>query len=593
MLLDSSSDDDVFKSKYYPINTMNSTNLEKFHETEEFLENNKIFKNNNYYNNNKINNKNIFNNNNSSFKINNNDDNNNNDSNNNNNNYNNNYEDKLNEKTFYDDDNEIQTPSSYSSNCQGIIAQCMVVAAVLAVTASAGMPIGYSAILLPQLNNTNSTLKINENLGSWIASIHSLSSPIGSLLSGPLLDLIGRKTLLQIATIPLCLGWILIGFSSTQHIWLMLVGRIFCGTAVGLTAVAGQVLVGECSDAGIRGFLMSLLMVAYSSGIAIVYILGVFNWRTVAFSSIILPIIALISMTFITESPAWLVKHNKINEAKLALLWLRGNDEKQVNLELTILENRSNTDLFIKKNKSKINIIKLITNITSGIKTNIFHSEIIKPLVIINLFFLLQVLSGTYLIVFYGVDIIRDIGGEEIDNYIAGILMAVVRIICCGISCILFLKIGRRTIALISASGTALSSLILAGFFMKNNDSYIDKYIVIICVFMYVCLNTIGLMTLPGLLIGELLPQRARGVGGGFTMFLFNFALFGVAKIFPMIKNAIGIAGVFGIFGIAASLETLFTWLVLPETKNRTLQDIEDYFKDGNILWISKTRRKC
>lgn len=92
-----------------------------------------------------------------------------------------------------------------------------------------------------------------------------------------------------------------------------------------------KVLVGECSDAGIRGFLMSLLMVAYSSGIAIVYILGVFNWRTVAFSSIILPIIALISMTFITESPAWLVKHNKINKAKLALLWLRGNDEKQVN----------------------------------------------------------------------------------------------------------------------------------------------------------------------------------------------------------------------------------------------------------------------
>lgn len=52
---------------------------------------------------------------------------------------------------------------------------------------------------------------------------------------------------------------------------------------------------------------------------------------------------------------------------------------------------------------------------------------------------------------------------------------------------------------------------------------------------MYVCLNTIGLMTLPGLLIGELLPQRARGVGGGFTMFLFNFVLFGVAKIFPMV----------------------------------------------------------
>lgn len=70
--------------------------------------------------------------------------------------------------------------------------------------------------------------------------------------------------------------------------------------------------------------------------------------------------------------------------------------------------------------------------------------------------------------------IIINLGGENIDNYLAGVLMSFARVLCCGISCLLFLKIGRRTIALISASGTALSSLILAGFFFKNNDAYID-----------------------------------------------------------------------------------------------------------------------
>lgn len=79
---------------------------------------------------------------------------------------------------------------------------------------------------------------------------------------------------------------------------------------------------------------MTLLMVAYSGGIAVVYILGVFQWRTVAFSGIILPIIALIALSFITESPTWLVKRGKIHEARTALLWLRGNDEKQVNISI-------------------------------------------------------------------------------------------------------------------------------------------------------------------------------------------------------------------------------------------------------------------
>lgn len=85
-------------------------------------------------------------------------------------------------------------------------------------------------------------------------------------------------------------------------------------------------------------------------------------------------------------------------------------------MELSVLDSRTNAEIFT--NNSSINIF----NIFERLKSTVFHPEVIKPLVIINLFFLLQVLSGTYLIVFYGVDIIRDIG-KQFNNIIHFLLL--------------------------------------------------------------------------------------------------------------------------------------------------------------------------
>lgn len=77
------------------------------------------------------------------------------------------------------------------------------------------------------------------NFICYAASIHSLSTPVGSLLSGPLLEMIGRRSSLQWATIPLCIGWLIIGFSKS--VVAILIGRIVCGISVGLMPVPSQV----------------------------------------------------------------------------------------------------------------------------------------------------------------------------------------------------------------------------------------------------------------------------------------------------------------------------------------------------------------
>ncbi|XP_015430870.1 PREDICTED: facilitated trehalose transporter Tret1-like, partial [Dufourea novaeangliae] len=304
------------------------------------------------------------------------------------------------EKDITPGDNSVLT--AYTSNSKGVLAQCLVSGAVLLLAAGSGMPIGYSAILLPQLAEDNGTMHADRELGSWIASVHSLATPVGSLLSGPLLDGIGRRGSLQLTAIPLCAGWIVMGMS--RNIPSLLIGRIVAGFAVGLMAVPAQVLLAETSDPELRGILTGGSLVSYCLGILLVYSLGAsFTWDIVAFCGIVLPLIALTALSFIPESPVWLMKQEKPRKARKALLWLRGGNMDQVNTEMEILEARVKADL-----ARKVTSMSWLEQIFTAIST-ILDPSILKPLTIINIFNILQLISGTYVVVFYAVELISDI----------------------------------------------------------------------------------------------------------------------------------------------------------------------------------------
>lgn len=479
---------------------------------------------------------------------------------------------------------EKQGITQYSSNSKGVFAQCLVTGAVLLLAAGGGMPIGYSAILLPQLYEDNGTMYVDRELGSWIASIHSLATPVGSLVSGPFLDTIGRRGCLQLAAIPLCLGWIIIGFAN--NVSCILFGRVVAGLAVGLMAVPSQVLVSEVADPGLRGFLNGGSFASYCFGILLIYAFGAsFRWDIVAFCGILLPVLALIALCFVPESPAWLVRRRKTEKARKALLWLRGGDMEQVNVEIAVLEARMKADVAWQSTN-----VSLKQQCSSAIYT-LLDPAVLKPLTIINIFNALQLTSGTYVIVFYAVDLVKDIGGDTINNYLAAVVTAIIRFFFCLVMCVLLLRTGRRTLGMFSALGTAFASLILAGYMLaRKEESFIDDYILGICLLMYVGTNTLGLLILPGLMTGELLPQRARGIGGGCNFFIFNFLVFVVTKCFPAVSNAVGVAGVFAIFGASALLMAVFIYITLPETKDRTLQEIEDYFQQDNVLWVTRSK---
>lgn len=218
-----------------------------------------------------------------------------------------------------------------------------------------------------------------------------------------------------------------------------------------------------------------------------------------------------------------------------------------------------------------------------------FQPEVLKPFLIINMFNVMQILSGTYLIVFYAVDILSHVQNSHFDHFLAAVFTACVRFLFSIVASLLLAIIGRRTLALTSGLGTTLSALCLGTFLHQNcSDSGLVSALLVL---IYVATNTVGFMILPGVMLGELLPARIRGLAGGLSFMLFNFVLFAVTKVFPFIKSLVGVYGVFWLFGIASLFATLFLYLLLPETKGRTLNQIEDYFQQSNILWQTRNRK--
>lgn len=164
---------------------------------------------------------------------------------------------------------------------------------------------------------------------------------------------------------------------------------------------------------------------------------------------------------------------------------------------------------------------------------------------------------------------------------------ALVRLCVTVLACMLLLRVTRRALVLVSGAGTAICTLALAAILTTGPGTGITPPALVLG---YVAFNTLGFFLLPGLMIGELLPTKVRGLCGGYIFCLFNSVLFGFTKLYPVMKNSIGIAGVFALFGCSSLLATVVLFLLLPETKGKSLLQIEQYYQKPNILWISRKK---
>ncbi|XP_069704828.1 solute carrier family 2, facilitated glucose transporter member 6-like [Periplaneta americana] len=187
-----------------------------------------------------------------------------------------------------------------------------------------GLNGGFSAILLPQLRTHPEDISVDKEIESWIVSLYLMGTTIGCLSSGIILDTWGRRLSAQISFLIICIGLALMSVASSHH--LIYVGRALGGFGKGVSAPGICFHLEEMADPKLRGALSACLILTYTIGIMLVSLLGThMGWRIVAGLGAGASFLSVVFYSLLRESPVWLVRKNRINEADEVYNWLWGS----------------------------------------------------------------------------------------------------------------------------------------------------------------------------------------------------------------------------------------------------------------------------
>ncbi|XP_072382151.1 facilitated trehalose transporter Tret1-like isoform X1 [Diabrotica undecimpunctata] len=459
---------------------------------------------------------------------------------------------------------EIKTDKNVSL----FLKQAFIALGPMLLTICSGMTVGYSAILLPQLQSLeNSTLSIDREEASWIASVAALPMAVGSAFGGIFSAKLGRKMTHSISCLPTFLGWLTIFLANRMH--MILIGRFITGFTTGMLATVTGVYIGETSDPKYRGFLLGAISFSIALGLFLAHLIGTFlSWQNTALMCSLLPLLSQILMFFTPESPSWLAGKSRFEEAKRVFYWCRGTtDETKRELEVII-------DRHAPVHKKKKSF--------SEILNQFLLPEFLKPLGIITIYIIANQWVGINVITFYSVNIMKDIVGGGINEYLATLVVDIMRLVMSTVACVLLKTVERRPLALISGIGTfiTLLTLTLYTYFVRIYPQISSGYIPLLCLVLYIVFVTIGFVPLPWAMMAELYPLRHRSIGSGFSSIMAFLAFFSVVKSAPSMFEMYGSHGTFFIFSLVAFFGTTFVYFYLPETKGRPLHEIEDSFKN-------------
>ena len=224
--------------------------------------------------------------------------------------------------------------------------------------------------------------------------------------------------------------------------------------------------------------------------------------------------------------------------------------------------------------------------------------HILKPLIIVSVVHLIQILTGTYLLIFYAVDIITEAGigdGLRLDSFLAAVITAAVRLLFAVFACFLLRWTGRRPLLLIAGSLQAIAALSVGTFLYAKNALSITDYefpackaIIIASILTYVASNACSYFAIPGNAMAELLPNKIRGYAGVRILAGASLAVFVTTMIFPWLCNLLGVHGVFSLFGATTAIGTFVMYLLLPESIGMSAGQIENYFRQPNTMWVGR-----
>jgi sugar porter (SP) family MFS transporter len=388
------------------------------------------------------------------------------------------------------------------------------------------------------------------------ASSLLLGCVVGASLAAFTSDRLGRKKVLLGAAALFTVSSI--GAALPRNLIEFVSARLVGGVAIGMASTLSPLYIAEISPAARRGLLISLNQLAIVTGILLSYSVnylltgaGPANWRWMFASATIPSIGFLVTLLFIPESPRWLVQKDRISEAQYFLSRIAGSQAAA----------------------AEIHAIRAAISEDSG---NLLDPAFRKPLIVAILIALFSQFTGINTIIYYGsLVFLEHVPHQTASTALwANVIIGAINFIATIVGMSLIDRAGRKPLLMSAFAGMALSLLGVSAAIRFQASGIV----VLVFVLTYVACFAIGVGTGTWVMMAEICPTRVRGRAMSVATVCLWCGTLLVTLTFLTLVTLFTAPGAFVLYAIISVAAFLFVWRGVPETKGRTLEDIEKWW---------------
>jgi SP family arabinose:H+ symporter-like MFS transporter len=439
---------------------------------------------------------------------------------------------------------------------------------ILAVTAAlGGFLFGYdTAVVSGAIGFLKSYFNLSADLTGWAASSLLVGCMAGAMLGGPLGDRFGRKPSLILCAALFAISSLLSAIPETLSVFAW--SRFAGGIAIGAASMLSPLYIAEISPEKIRGTLVALYQLAIVVGILVVFFvnlqiqrLGDQSWNVQTgwrymFASLTIPSVLFgLLMALVPESPRWLMKMGRTSEARKILERVGGAANAQ--REITQIETALRQE--------------------EGRWSELFTTGYSRALLIGALLAVAGQFSGINAIMYFAPEIFKSAGTGVDDAFRQTVVVGIFNVLFTFVAIWLVDKAGRKPLLIVGTLVQAVSLALVGWLFHTNYHGPL----LLAGILLFVAAFAVAMGPIPWIVNSEIFPTKLRGRAMSIAILTLWFADFIVTQTFPMLRESasVGPAKTFWIYAFCSLASTFFVWFMVPETKGRTLEEIEASWK--------------
>lgn len=401
-------------------------------------------------------------------------------------------------------------------------------------------------------------LRMTPATTGWVVSAALLGSLFGALAAGSAADAIGRRKVISIAAMIFSLG--IIGAALAPDVTMLIAARLLLGVAVGIATAIIPVYLAEIASAGERGahtglFQIMIMVGVLASSIVALLLTPYGAWRWMFGLGLIPAIVMLIGAQMLPESPRWLVKRGRDDEARAVLQRLRGTG---VEAELDQIRAIGRTD------------------IERAAWSTVIASPAGRRLLLVGCGLgALQQLVGINAVTYYAPSVLKNLGFTDWQAIAANLGISTIGLIMTVVMALVVVdRFGRRKPLMLGGLGMAGSMTLLGFAFLSGQAAGTAGYVALIGLVAFQICFALSWGGIVWIVLSEMFPLRLRGTAMGIAVFATEITSVVVGALFPILLRQ-GAASMFFGFAVMGVFGFLWVFFMVPETGKRSLEDIE------------------